>query len=89
LVLLVKTAIRSKKAIDTIKKIGDLEERIANNIIHKITREIVNRAIETDSLIVLGKLKGCETERRRREEEEEGNLTGNSPDFRISSLQNT
>lgn len=78
-----------KKAIDTIKKIGDHEKRIANNIIHKITREIVNRAIETDSLIVLGKLKGCETERRRREEEEEGNLTGNSPDFCISSLQNT
>ena len=47
-----------KKVIDTIKKIGDHEKRIANNIIHKITREIVNRAIETDSLIVLGKLKG-------------------------------
>jgi putative transposase len=42
-----------KKAIDTIKKIGDHEKRIANNIIHKITREIVNRAIETDSLIVI------------------------------------
>jgi putative transposase len=34
------------------------EKRIANDIIHKITREIINRAIETDSLIVLGKLKG-------------------------------
>jgi hypothetical protein len=45
-----------KKAIDTIKKIGDHEKRIANDIIHKITREIVNRAIETDSLIILGKL---------------------------------
>jgi putative transposase len=44
-----------KKAIDTIKKIGDHEKRIANDIIHKITREIVNRAIKTDSLIVLGK----------------------------------
>jgi|SRR5215469_6265548 len=31
-----------KKAIDTIKKIGDHEKRIANGIIHKITREIVN-----------------------------------------------
>jgi hypothetical protein len=27
-----------KKAIDTIKKIGDHEKRIANGIIHKITR---------------------------------------------------
>ena len=32
-----------KKAIDTIKKIGNHEKRIANNILHKITREIVNR----------------------------------------------
>ena len=30
-----------KKAIDTIKKIGDHEKRIAYDIIHKITREIV------------------------------------------------
>jgi len=28
-----------KKAIDTIKKIGDHEKRIANNIINKITRD--------------------------------------------------
>jgi len=41
-----------KKVIDAIKKIGDHERRIANDIIHKITREIANRAIEMDSLIV-------------------------------------
>jgi|GEM_PF-5210007 len=55
----------SKKAIDTIKKIGHHEKRIVNDIIHKITREIVNRAIETDSLIVLGKLKGLRNGRGR------------------------
>jgi putative transposase len=55
------------KAIDTIKKIGDHEKRIANNIIHKITREILNRAIETDSLIVLGKLKPREEGGKRKE----------------------
>ena len=54
-----------KKAIDTIKKIGDHEKRIANDIIHKITREIVNRAIETDSLIVLGKLKGLRNQEKK------------------------
>ena len=51
-----------KKAIDTIKRIGHHERRIANDIIHKITREIVNRAIETDSLIALGKLKGLRSQ---------------------------
>ena len=56
-----------KKAIDTIKKIGDHEKRIANNTIHKITREIINRAIETDSLIVLGKLKGLRNQEKKEE----------------------
>src|SRR5215472_10056394 len=55
-----------KKAIDTIKKIGDHEKKIANDIIHKITREIVNRAIETDSLIVLGKLKGLRNQEKKK-----------------------
>jgi putative transposase len=57
-----------KKAIDTIKKIEDHEKRIANNIIHKITREIINRAMETESLIVLGELKGL----RNQEKKEKG-----------------
>jgi IS605 OrfB family transposase len=54
-----------KKAIYTIKKIGDHEKRIANDIIHKITRENVNRAIETDSLIVLSKLKGLRNREKK------------------------
>jgi putative transposase len=55
-----------KKAIDTIKKIGDHEKRIANDIIHKVTREIVNRAIGTDSLIVLGELKGLRNQEKKK-----------------------
>jgi putative transposase len=43
-----------KKAIDTIKKIGSKEKRITNDIIHNISRQIVNRAVETNALIVLG-----------------------------------
>ena len=38
------------------------------NTIHKITREIVNRAIETDSLIVLDKLKGLRNQEKKKEE---------------------
>ena len=63
-----------KKAIDAVKKIGRHERRIANDIIHKITREIVNQAIETDSLIILGKTQRLtksreEEERKKREED--------------------
>jgi IS605 OrfB family transposase len=46
-----------KKAIDTIRKIGSRERRIANDIIHNVSRDIVNRAIETNALIVLGDIK--------------------------------
>ncbi|MGB8933961.1 MAG: hypothetical protein WCC17_02495 [Candidatus Nitrosopolaris sp.] len=46
-----------KKALDTIKKIGSHEKRITNDIVHNISRQIVNRAIETDALIVLGDIK--------------------------------
>src|SRR5215469_3360507 len=46
-----------KKAIDTIKKIGSHKKRIANDIIHNISRDIVNQAINTNAIIVLGDIK--------------------------------
>ena len=63
-----------KKAIDAMKKIGHHERRIANDIIHKITREIVNRAIETDSLIVLGKLKGLRNQEKEKKARRDTNM---------------
>jgi putative transposase len=47
-----------KKAYKTIKKIGDKERRVTNDILHKISRAIVNEALENNAMIVLGKLKG-------------------------------
>jgi putative transposase len=47
-----------KKAYKTIKKIGNKERRVVNDILHKISRAIVNEALENDSMIVLGKLRG-------------------------------
>jgi len=47
-----------KKAYKTIKKIGNKERQVVNDILHKISRAIVNEALEKDSMIVLGKLKG-------------------------------
>ena len=57
-----------KKALDTIKKIGSHEKRIANDIVHNISREIVNGALETDALIVLGDIKHL----RKREQNKHG-----------------
>ena len=38
-----------KKAYRTIKKIGHKERRVVNDILHKISRAIVNEALENDS----------------------------------------
>ncbi|MCS7124521.1 MAG: transposase [Candidatus Bathyarchaeota archaeon] len=47
-----------KKAYKTIKKIGQKERRTVNDILHKISKAIVKEAMENDSMIVLGNLKG-------------------------------
>jgi IS605 OrfB family transposase len=47
-----------KKLLKVIKRIGDKERRIVNYYLHKISKTIVNLAIGTNSVIVLGDLKG-------------------------------
>lgn len=47
-----------RKLLSIIKKVGHLEKRKVNDICHKISRQIVNQARETGSVIVLGNLKG-------------------------------
>lgn len=68
-----------KKAIDTIKKIGSKEKRITNDIIHNISRQIVNRAIETKAMIVLGDIKHL---RKRRQ-----NTKGRKFNRKLSGFQ--
>lgn len=46
-----------KKAYKAIKKIGSKEKRKVNDVLHKISRAIVNEALANDSMIVLGNLK--------------------------------
>jgi putative transposase len=41
-----------------VRKVGDHEKRIVNHELHKISKAIVQEAKETNSIIVLGKLKG-------------------------------
>ena len=48
-----------KKAYKTIKKIGQKEMRITGDILHKISR--ANEALENNSMVVLGNLKGIRT----------------------------
>jgi len=44
----------------SVRKVGSHENRIVNHELHKISKSIVQEAKETDSVIVLGKLRGKE-----------------------------
>jgi IS605 OrfB family transposase len=47
-----------KKKFEIIKRMGNVEQRKVNDILHKISNKIVDKAKETNSIIVLGDLKG-------------------------------
>jgi len=51
-----RTLSKSKK-LNTIKKISDKEKRRINNLLHELSKWIVNQAYLTKSAIVIGKLK--------------------------------
>jgi putative transposase len=53
-----------KKLLKVIKKIGDHERRITKDLLHKISTDIVNRAIEAKALIVLGNIKHLRRKRQ-------------------------
>lgn len=50
--------LQEKKLLKKVKEIGKREHRIVNDILHKISREIVNLAKEHNAVIVMGKLSG-------------------------------
>lgn len=49
---------QKKKLLKKVKEIGNKENRIINDMLHKISREIVTMAKEYNAMIVMGKLKG-------------------------------
>jgi len=48
----------NRSLLKTIKKINQKEKRKTNDILHKISKQIVDEAKQTNSVIVLGNLKG-------------------------------
>ena len=53
-----------KKLLRKIKQIGRKEHRKVDDILHKISREIVSRAKELGATIVIGNLKGIRRKNR-------------------------
>jgi putative transposase len=73
-----------KKALDTIKKIGKREKRIVNDIIHKISREIVNNALETNAVIILGNIKYLRKRNQRHYRKRMARLLSGFPHYKLT-----
>jgi putative transposase len=58
--------LQKKKAYGAVKKIGEHERRIVDSILHTISKRIVEEADKTNSVIVLGDLKGIRANDRGR-----------------------
>lgn len=54
------------KKFKAIKKIGRKENRVVDDLLHKVSREIVNRAKKENGIIVLGNLKGIRKQNKGR-----------------------
>jgi putative transposase len=55
-----------KKLLKKIKQIGNTEKCKVNDCLHKISRQIVNEAKKSNSIIVLGDLKGIRNQKKGR-----------------------
>jgi transposase len=47
-----------KKALSIIRKVNDFKRRTVNDILHKISKHIIDEAVTGQACIVLGDLKG-------------------------------
>ena len=70
-----------KKALDTIRKIKDSERRKVNDILHKISKQIVDEALSEKACIVLGDLKGI---RQRSRGRRMNRIVANMPYYRLT-----
>ena len=71
-----------KKTLDTVRKVKDSERRKVNDILHKISKHIVDEAIAGGACIVLGDLKGI---RQRSRGRRMNRIVANMPYFRLST----
>lgn len=53
-----------KKLLNVIKRIGNKEQRIVDDKLHKISRQLVNLAKENNSCILLGDLSGIRNKKK-------------------------
>jgi putative transposase len=71
-----------KKALDTIRKVKDSEGRKVNDILHKISNQIVEESVAEQACILLGDLKGIRHKSRGRRM---NRIVASMPYFKLST----
>jgi len=61
-----RSELGKKKLLKKIKQLSNKEQRTINDILHKISKQIVEKAEQTDSYIVLGDLKGIRNSSKKK-----------------------
>jgi len=61
-----RSELGKKKLLKKIEQLSDKEQRTVNNILHKISKQIVEKAEQTNSYIVLGDLKGIRNSAKKK-----------------------
>lgn len=72
-----------RKLLSVIKRIGSIEKRKVNAILHKISRDIVDEAKEHDAHIVIGELKGI---RRSAKGRRMNRIVSNMPYYKLTQM---
>ncbi|MHA1420430.1 MAG: RNA-guided endonuclease TnpB family protein, partial [Candidatus Heimdallarchaeaceae archaeon] len=79
----IRKKLGNKKLLKEIKKLKNKEQRVVNNILHNISKQIVKQAEETDSIIVLGDLKGI---RKNSKGKRFNRIVSNMPYFKLTQM---
>jgi putative transposase len=75
-----------KKLLREIKKVGSKERRKVNDVLHKISREVVNRAKEIGATIVIGDLKGIRNSRGKNGSKTLNRIVNRMPYYKLTKF---
>ncbi|MBA7606409.1 IS200/IS605 family transposase ISHhu3 [subsurface metagenome] len=79
----IRKRLGERKLLNTTRKVGHTEQKKVNDICHQISRRIVNEARETDSVIILGDLKGI---RKNAKGKRMNRIVSNMPCYKLTQF---
>lgn len=73
------------KRIDKIKQVGSKEKRIVNNILHRISKSIILKAVQDNASIIIGDLRGIRNNAKGKGHRF-NRIVGNMPYYKLTNM---